>query len=224
MFTAGINQELFPSELLTHSETELVYIGFTWHFNLSFHFVINFYVVSPFNCDSFFNRSALSKLECSGIKVLSILEMEFTKFTAIVGVDNWVDLPDRRMMLMDVLAQWTRHGSRCPPTWRSLLEMFKKLRLDIVMPSCDVEEYLLNSSGKVVCMHLVPLSTLKYVRFMCMSSPMPLFIKGAEYRVHLPMVYTPTDTCHNYYREHVKTWGQSHAHTTHMAYDDRQIH
>ena len=110
----------------------------------------------PFHLDSPFSKAALLKLEDVGIQVISTLEKVITEFASIVGIDADKLIEDdshnsdntRRRLLWLVMDHWVSQGvPQCYPTWKSLLEMLRKLALEDL---CQQIEAHLNISGNSI--------------------------------------------------------------------------
>lgn len=91
-----------------------------------------FYIlVSPYDPDSQFSRSALSRLEAARIPVLSSLakiDGEQLEKTIGLSIGDYDDTLDR----------WIESCN--PPTWKSLYDVLKELDLEEL--SEQIEEYL----------------------------------------------------------------------------------
>ena len=90
--------------------------------------------------------SALSRLEGVGIQVVTSLAKVNTELVKAAGINlSWTDL---RQLLSDnaksvkiVISQWKSPGkSRLSPTWTSLFDVLKKLKLKEL--SEQIEDYL----------------------------------------------------------------------------------
>ena len=103
--------------------------------------------------------SSLSKLEEKGLKVVSALDKVYKKFAAVVGVtlnnienllkfmEREYNISARGMHMETVMSAWLREKH---PTWRTLLEVLKKLNFEEL--SQDIEEYLSTSSSEFECL------------------------------------------------------------------------
>ena len=77
--------------------------------------------------------SALSRLEATGIKIVTSLNDLHTKLVDILDVDKFGSAGE-------VISEWVLGRSRHPPTWRALHDMLRKL--DLVELSQQIEDYL----------------------------------------------------------------------------------
>ena len=91
------------------------------------------HTVSPYHPDSHFSMNALDRLEATGIKIVTSLYGLHTKLVDILGVDkSW--------SVSYVINKWMSGRSHRPSTWRTLLDILKKL--DLVELSQQIEDYL----------------------------------------------------------------------------------
>ena len=92
--------------------------------------------MSPYDPDSQFSKSALSRLEAAGIPVLTSLKgMGVKKIADSIGVD----CPSYWCNILDEWASGKISGNR-PPTWRSLYGVMREH--DLKKLSQEIEEYL----------------------------------------------------------------------------------
>lgn len=90
---------------------------------------------SPYDPDGQFSFSALSRLEASGIPVVSQLEKNLVEVAATIGVPYCGPYCHR------VIEQWIKSKETSyPPTWRSLYEVLRKTGVEDL--SEQIEEYL----------------------------------------------------------------------------------
>ena len=92
--------------------------------------------MSPYNPDSQFSMSALSRLEVTGVGIFSSLNDLHTELADILSLD-------KLLSLREVISKWVSGRSRHPPTWRTLHDILRNL--DLVELSQQIEDYL---SGK----------------------------------------------------------------------------
>ena len=97
--------------------------------------------VSPFCFDDRFYLSSLAKLEAAGVLILSALEKRCTLLAEKTGlVDYTLTNTSPREALEWILSGWHNAWTSCEPTWRSLLEVLKKMNLEDLAQ--EILEYL----------------------------------------------------------------------------------
>lgn len=94
-------------------------------------------LVSPYTSDSQFSRSALHRLEATGIPVMTSIAGVQKPLAVAIGVQyNSYQSPD----IDKILEQWVSGNTSQPPTWRSLYDVLRKLDLEEL--SEQIDEYL----------------------------------------------------------------------------------
>ena len=106
-----------------------------------------FCTVSPYDPDSRFSMSSLSRLEHgAGIKVITSLAVYYTQLMSFAGIalynKNFIKTKTGSEKVLEiVLKEWETGKSSRPPTWQSLLDILNELDLDDL--SKQIEDYLL---------------------------------------------------------------------------------
>ena len=95
--------------------------------------------MSPYNPDGQFSKSALSRLEDTGLQIVSSLDNVCTELKDILGLN-------KLLIVREVISEWVSGRSHHPPTWRTLLDILRKL--DLVELSQQIEDYLSGDSGE----------------------------------------------------------------------------
>ena len=89
--------------------------------------------MSPYDPESHFSRSALSRLEAAGIPVVTSLAKVPEKLAETIGVL-------RNSATDNIVQQWISGKSSRPPTWRSLYDVLMELDLEEI--GQEIKEYL----------------------------------------------------------------------------------
>ncbi len=106
-------------------------------------------LVSPYDPDGKFSRCSLSKLEeGAGIKIIAPLSRVHISLMSAIKVNvkfdhNFSD----ESKVEKVISQWTsgQCSRECPPTWKSLMDVLKKLELTNL--GQQIEDHL---NGKII--------------------------------------------------------------------------
>ncbi len=104
------------------------------------------YLVSPYQPDSPFSMSALSRLEDAGFEILTSLANIRQKFLEAAGVTldqkarTEYEISEAGECVEIVIRQWLCGNSSLPPTWRALFGVLNQLNLEEL--SCDTQAYL----------------------------------------------------------------------------------
>ena len=89
--------------------------------------------MSPYNPDSHFSMNSLDRLMATGMDIFKLLYDVLAELKDIFGLGKlW--------SVSEVLNGWVSGRSRYPPTWRTLLDILRKL--DLVELSQQIEDYL----------------------------------------------------------------------------------
>ena len=90
--------------------------------------------MSPYDPDSQFTTSALSRLEAAGIPVITSLQNVDGKMANAIGAAH--------LSSLDAMLEWWVSGgtSPVPPTWRSLYGVLRELDLEELAQ--EIQDYL----------------------------------------------------------------------------------
>lgn len=106
---------------------------------------IIFWTVSPYDPDSHFTTSSISRLEeGAGINIMTLLADKCKQLMLEIGLTLEPQAKSKTSPKLNVnfiFKQWESGKSTQPPTWRSLLKILRKLNFNDM--SQQIEDFLL---------------------------------------------------------------------------------